>query len=193
MEITELSQLDLSKTYSYADYFSWKFRERVELIKGKIVAMSPAPATKHQRILTHVGTEIAIYLKNKPCEVFFAPFDVRLERQKEDKKIQNVVQPDICVICDETKIDERGCIGAPDLVVEILSPGNTKKEMKYKFELYEAAGVLEYWIVDLTEKTILQYILKEGQFLAQRPLIEEDRIESHVLKGFVLELSEVFK
>ena len=107
--------------------------------------------------------------------------------------MQNVVQPDICVVCDITKLDDRGCSGAPELIVEILSPGNTKKEMKYKFELYEAEGVQEYWIVDPTEKVILQYILENNQFTNHRPLIEEDTIQSTVLQGFTLPLSNIFE
>jgi Uma2 family endonuclease len=128
MEITKLSQLDLTKTYSYFDYLTWKFQERVELYKGKIVEMSPAPASRHQRFSAEIGFEIQGFIKNKPCQLFYAPFDVRLKKNTDDKKNITVVQPDICVICDATKIDERGCNGTPDLVVEILSPGNSKKE-----------------------------------------------------------------
>lgn len=193
MEITSLSQLDLTKTYSYADYFSWKFQERVELLKGKIMQMSPAPSRMHQTLQAKIGNRLYNFLENQPCQMFYAPFDVRLERVKDDKKVQNVVQPDICVVCDITKLDDRGCSGAPELVVEILSPGNTKKEMKYKFELYEAAGVQEYWIVDPTENVILQYILENNQFTNHRPLIEEDTIQSTVIQGFILPLSTIFE
>ncbi len=192
MEITSLNQLDLTKSYTYADYFSWKFQERVELIKGKILKMSPAPSRKHQEVSQFINNEIYNFLKNKPCKVFYAPFDVRLERVKDDKKVNSVVQPDICVICDLSKLDDRGCSGAPELIVEILSPGNKNKEMKYKFELYEEAGVEEYWIVDPTEKTVLQYILSNGQFSNHRPLIEEDTLQSTALKGFSLNLQQVF-
>jgi Uma2 family endonuclease len=93
------------------------------------------------------------------------------------------VQPDLCVICDETKIDERGGIGAPDLVIEILSPGNSNKEMKYKFDLYEEAGVLEYWIVNPADKTVFIYVLKENQFIGMHPLIEEDAIQSKLFQN----------
>jgi Uma2 family endonuclease len=169
MEITSLSQLDLNKTYSYADYFSWKITERVELFMGKIFEISPAPTSSHQRISRNIGTELIIFLQKRPCEVFYAPFDVRLEKDKNDEQAKTVVQPDICVICDFTKIDERGCKGAPDLIVEILSPSNSTKEMKNKFELYEKAGVLEYWIVQPADKTIFQYILTDGQFINHKP------------------------
>jgi Uma2 family endonuclease len=192
MEITSLSQLDLTKTYNYADYFSWKIQERVELLKGKIMQMSPAPSRVHQTLQAKIGTKLHVFLEGQPCQMFYAPFDVRLEGVKDDKKVHNVVQPDICVVCDITKLDDRGCSGAPELIVEILSPGNTKKEMKYKFELYEAAGVLEYWIVDPTEKVIFQYVLEKGQFTNHRPLIEEDSIESVAIDGFTMQLAKVF-
>ncbi|MFT6205807.1 MAG: Uma2 family endonuclease [Spirosomataceae bacterium] len=106
--------------------------------------MSPAPASRHQRISWNISFELGKFLDNSPCEVFYAPFDVHLERTKNDEQIQTVVQPDICVICDISKIDEKGCSGAPEVVVEILSPENSKREMKAKYELYEEAGVLEY-------------------------------------------------
>lgn len=193
MEITDLSQLDLNKTYSYADYFSWRLQERVELLWGKIMKMSPAPTRQHQVISGYIGNKIYNFLEKSPCQVFYAPFDVRLEKTTDDYKVKNVVQPDICVICDITKLDDRGCSGAPELIIEILSPGNTKKEMKYKFELYEKAGVLEYWMVDPAEKIILQYNLINGQYVNHRPLIEEDTVHSTVINGFSLLIEDIFK
>jgi Uma2 family endonuclease len=193
MKITSLSQLDLTKTYSYADYFSWSFQERVELIKGKIFNMSPAPNRVHQTIVRDIAKQLLNFLDNNPCQVYFAPFDVRLERVKDDKKVQNVVQPDICVVCDLTKLDDRGCSGAPELVIEILSPGNTKKEMKYKFELYETAGVLEYWIVDPTERIVWQYNLENSQFINHKPLIDEDTLYSSVIPNFSIKLESIFQ
>jgi Uma2 family endonuclease len=192
MEITDINQLDFNKSYTYADYFSWKFQERVELLKGKIFRMSPAPNRFHQTILTDFGTELSYFLKSKPCQVFFGPFDVRLDRFVNDKQVQTVVQPDICVVCDLTKLDDRGCLGAPELVVEILSPGNTKKEMKYKFELYESSGVQEYLIVDPAEQVVWQYVLENGQFTNHRPLITEDTLKSSVLAGFEISVAAIF-
>lgn len=193
MEITSLSQLDLTKTYNYADYLTWKIKERVELFKGKIMQMSPAPASKHQRLSRIIGTSLINFLEKQPCEVFYAPFDVRLERTVDNKKVQSVVQPDICVICDATKIDERGCSGAPELMIEILSPGNSKKEMKQKFELYQEAGVLEYWIVQPSEEVIWQYVLENGEFINRKPIIVDDSIKSAVIEGFELPLTKVFE
>ena len=131
--ITKFSQLDLTKQYSYADYLTWQFKERVELIRGWISKMSPAPSTGHQSISSVFQGEIYSYLKKSTCKLFAAPFDVRLidsKKSKNNQQVVTVVQPDICVICDEKKLDERGCVGAPDLIIEIVSPGNSKKEMK---------------------------------------------------------------
>jgi Uma2 family endonuclease len=190
----QLSDLDISKTYSYADYLKWTFDERLELIKGKVFKMSPAPGSLHQRISQRINFKLSLYLMGKPCEIFVAPFDVRLPRKsKNDRDILTVVQPDICVICDVNKVDEKGCLGAPDLVVEILSPGNNKKELKNKYEVYEEAGVLEYWIIHPTEKTFFKYILTNGHFQSSRMLTIGDEVTTAVLPGFVLSLDELFE
>lgn len=141
-EITDLNQLDLDGNYTYTDYLKWKLKESVELIKGKIMAISPAPTRFHQDISLKLTLHFAKAFEDQQCKLYIAPFDVRFPDK--DGKIKNVVQPDLCVICDQNKLDEKGCLGAPDLVVEILSPGNTKKEMKYKYELYQEQGVKEY-------------------------------------------------
>jgi Uma2 family endonuclease len=189
----QLSDLDLNKTYTYADYLKWTFDERLELIKGKIFTMSPAPGSVHQLISGAVFFELYSYLKGKPCKVFAAPFDVRLIRRSvNDKDITTVVQPDICVICEPKKVDGKGCIGAPDIVVEILSPGNNKKELRNKFEAYEEAGVLEYWIINPTEKNLLQYILTEGRFQASRPFTIDDKLTTSILPGFTLTIDDLF-
>jgi Uma2 family endonuclease len=192
--VSALAEIDMNKTYSYADYLRWEFDERLELIKGKIFTMSPAPDTRHQEISGKISNAIFNYLENKPCKIFTAPFDVRLPRRsKEDKEIITVLQPDICVICDLTKIDRRGCIGAPDLVVEILSPGNNRKELKNKFEVYEESGVSEYWIIHPEEKTFLKHILDEnGKFQPSYLLTVGDEVVTKVLPGFVLNLDYVF-
>jgi Uma2 family endonuclease len=189
----QFSDLDLSKTYTYADYLKWTFDERLELIKGKIFKMSPAPGSGHQRLSLRLTLWLGNYLNGKPCELFTAPFDVRLTRRsKNDKDIITVVQPDICVICDPGKIDEKGCLGAPDIVVEILSPGNNKKELQNKFEVYEEAGVLEYWIIHPLEKTFFKYLLTENSFRPARLLTIGDEVTTPILPGFVLKLEELF-
>lgn len=128
---------DPSLSYTYADYLQWKFEEQVELIRGKIFKMSPAPTPLHQKVRGRLFLRFGNFLENKHCQLFSAPFDVRLpvKNKKKDSEITTVVQPDLCVICDESKIDNRGCLGAPDLVIEVLSQGNSTKEIKLKYEL----------------------------------------------------------
>lgn len=188
-----LASLDTNKIYSYADYLKWQFDERVELIKGKIFKMSPAPNTNHQIICGNLFSAMHVYLSGKECKVFMAPFDVRLSRKKDDdKNVLTVVQPDICVICDPAKIDTKGCLGAPDIVVEILSPANNSKELKNKYEVYEQAGVKEYWIISPQDYTFLMYTLTDGVYVPSRLMVEGDVVQSGVLPGFTLNLSTLF-
>ena len=189
----QLSDLDITQTYTYADYLKWAFDDRIELIKGKIFKMSPSPGSVHQRISLRLSRWLGNYLERKPCEVFPAPFDVRLPRQSlNDKEIITVVQPDICVICDPAKIDARGCLGAPDIIVEILSPGNNKKELKNKYDAYEEAGVLEYWIIQPDEKTFFKYFLINSQFQPSRLLTIGDEVTTPILPNFILNLDDLF-
>jgi Uma2 family endonuclease len=188
----ELADLDFTKDYTYADYLLWTFEERLELIKGKLFKLS-APNTMHQRLASRINGQFYIYLKGKSCEVFIAPFDVRLPRlSKDDKDIITVVQPDVCVICDPYKLDKRGGIGAPDIVVEILSPGNNKKDLNFKYHVYEESCVQEYWVVVPEEKTLLQYVLTYGKYQTTRPLTIGDNVTTEILPGFVLSLDELF-
>jgi len=197
--ITDISQLDLNQTYSYADYLLWEFGERLELIKGKIFKMSPAPSRNHQRISSRIHVEVGIYLKNqkKKCQLFAAPFDVRLfdskKSKKSEKEIYTVVQPDLCIICDETKLDDKGCIGAPDLIIEILSLGNSKKEMKTKYELYQENGVKEYWIVFPYENVVQQFVLNgQEKYELAKIYTDEDSITTSLFPGLTIELSGIF-
>jgi Uma2 family endonuclease len=188
------ADLDLSKTYSFADYFSWRFEERIELIKGKIFKMSPAPSYLHQEVTGEIFTQLKIFLKKKECKVCIAPFDVRIPRKtNNDDEILTVLQPDICVICDRKKIDKKGCLGAPDLVVEVLSPGNNAKELKYKYDIYEEAGVKEYWVVSPQNMNIILYTLVDSKYVPCRALVNGDIVASTVLPGFTLHISELFK
>ena len=141
--ITDINQLDMTKSYTYADYLTWQFTEAVELIKGKLYKMSPAPVDAHQAILGNLFTEFSIFLKKKKCQVRFAPYDVRLTSIRDDKQETTVVQPDLCVICDVSKIDKAGCNGAPDFIIEILSPNTSRKDTHEKFAIYEESGVLD--------------------------------------------------
>ena len=190
----KLADLDLTKKYSYSDYLLWQLQERVELIKGYLFKMSPAPSMQHQRVSRRLSHQLFNYFEEQKCEVFSAPFDVRLPKHAEgNEQIFTVVQPDICVICDQEKLDKRGCLGAPDLIVEILSPGNSKKEMNEKFEVYEEAGVREYWLVNLYDKHIIMYILKDGQFIGLKPFIEDTTLYSSIFPNLSIELLPVFK
>ncbi len=193
-EIMKLSDLDLSKTYTYADYLQWKFKERLELIKGRVFKMSPAPSSYHQDIAGNLYFALKLYLLKKQCKVFIAPFDVRLTKKSlTNEDVTTVVLPDICVICDRSKIDKAGCIGAPDIVVEIISPGNNKTELQNKFEIYEENGVQEYWIVSPQDKTFLNYVLnQEGIYVASKLLPSDAEVTTPILPGFVLKLEDVF-
>jgi len=193
MFITSLDQLDPNGTYTYADYLLWQFTERVELLRGKIRQMV-APSVKHQRISIRFSRLLANALWQTSCQVFAAPFDVRLTRMRDDREVKTVVQPDLCVICDPSKLDERGCNGAPDLIIEILSPGNSRTEMKDKFELYQEAGVLEYWVVSPIEKTILVWTLdKQGIYMSRQPKVEGDTVTTPIVPNLAVDVTEVFE
>ncbi|MFC3414576.1 Uma2 family endonuclease [Algoriphagus hitonicola] len=180
--------------YSYADYLTWQFKEVVELIKGRrFKKAAAAPKRIHQQVSLKLSTKFYNYLEGQKCQVYDAPFDVRFPiKSREDDKIHDVVQPDICVICDPEKLDERGCIGAPDLIVEILSPGNSKTELKHKFSLYESQGVREYWVIHPENQDLLIYTLEHGKYIPSRLLTTGDLVESAVIKGFALDLEEFF-
>jgi Uma2 family endonuclease len=114
--------------------------------------------------------------------------------QKANKDIYTVVQPDICVICDKSKLDERGCIGAPDLIVEILSPGNSKKELRTKFALYEESGVKEYWVVFPSEHVLQQYVLNENEkYELKSSFVEDEIFNAHIFPDLQIDLSEIFE
>jgi Uma2 family endonuclease len=181
-------------TYTYADYMSWKFKERLELFRGKIYKMA-APNTLHQVVGGNLYGGLRDYLKGKVCRVFIAPFDIRLpvKNRKKDDEITTVVQPDVCVVCDATKVDERGACGAPDLVIEILSPGNSRKEVRLKYELYEEAGVKEYWVINPTEENLLVFLPDEkGKFEGAKAYAGGDRLESVAVPGFQIDVNEIF-
>jgi Uma2 family endonuclease len=193
--ITSIHQLDLNKRYTYADYLTWQFEEYVELIRGRIMQMS-VPSRYHQKVSGKLHILIGQKLWKSPCEVYSAPFDVRLPHfsQKKNKDVITVVQPDICVVCDTSKLDKKGCIGAPDLMIEILSPGNSKREMKEKYEVYEEAGVKAYWLVSLEDKCVFRYVLNdEGKFIGLQPLTEDDILTTPIIDGLEIVLKDVFE
>ena len=178
----------LSQHYTYDDYSKWDDDKRYELIDGIPYAMS-APTVRHQRISGELFGQFWNYLKGKQCEVFAAPFDVRLNADKED---DTVVQPDLVVICDKSKLDEKGCKGAPDLVVEILSPSTASKDKILKLNKYQEVGVKEYWIVDPERNLVDVLTLRDG-FYAIKTYGEEDVIPVGILKDCEINLKEVFE
>jgi len=187
--VDNIDDLDFSKTYTYADYLLWRFKERVELYKGKIFKMSPAPSTSHQRTILSLTRIFDNYFQHHKCELFVAPFDVQLIPSEKS----SVVQPDLCVVCDASQLDERGCHGAPNLVVEILSKGNSKKEIKNKYDLYEEAGVKEYWIVDYMRRTVLINVLNDQKvFQPQRLRTEGDQVTSTIFPELVCDVDAIF-
>ena len=180
--------------YSYADYLTWELDEMVEIIKGRLFKMTAAPSRIHQKIAGKLHYHLYSFLTGSPCEVYIAPFDVRLPRvSPKDEDIYTVVQPDISVICDKEKLDEAGCLGAPDIIVEILSPGNNQKELQNKYEVYQESGVKEYWIIQPIEQTLLIYTLQNGRYVSSRLMTSGDVVTSSVLLGFSLDLEDFFK
>ncbi len=180
------------KLFTYADYLNWN-DGRWEIIEGVVYDMSPAPNTVHQEISTKLVASLFNYFKNKDCKVFAAPFDVRfsdMEKPANHKDYNTVVQPDISVVCDKSKLDEKGCKGAPDLVIEILSPSTTVKDFNKKFHLYEKHGVQEYWIISPIEKNVIVYKLINGKYTSDIVLEEKDSLS---FKGIEIRLSDLFE
>jgi len=193
MTITNINQLDpINGLYTYAEYLLWKFEERVELLKGKLFKMS-APSPAHQVVQSNLNIELGLYFRSQKCQIYPAPFDVRLPAKGETgDAIHTVVQPDLCVVCDRTKIDSRGCIGAPDLVIEIISPGNSKKELKQKFKLYEEAGVREYWVIHPTEEYVIVNVLENNHYKTLSPIVD-DEVHSVIFPTLKVHTKEIFR
>ncbi|QHV99508.1 Uma2 family endonuclease [Spirosoma endbachense] len=191
--ITDISQLDPKGTYTYTDYLKWQFDESVELIKGKLYRMSPAPKRKHQDAFVNLEFALLKYFEDKSCKVYDAPFDVRfpVQNRKNPNQIYTVVQPDICVICDLKKLDDDGCLGAPDWVIEITSPRMAKNDFNEKYNLYEEAGVREYWIVQPKEKAGNVYTLEDGQY-ALVDVYESTDIPCRIFPDLIVSHERIF-
>jgi Uma2 family endonuclease len=192
-KITELSQVcDSTVEYTYDDYYDWLFTERVELIFGKVLPMA-APNRLHQTVIRNLNTIFDNFFRDKNCEFYPAPFDVRLPVGIKKGKYTTVVQPDLSVFCDLEKLDKRGAQGAPDLVVEILSPGNSRRDMKDKFEVYELAGVREYWIFHPIDSFVLPYLLnEEGKFVGLPAVHSPDTLNSRIFPELSFSLAGIF-
>ena len=179
--------------YTYADYLLWEGPERYELIEGEAVMLS-APTTVHQLISAELMRQLTNYLEGKKGLAVAAPFDVRLFEREGDRPedVQTVVQPDISVICDRDRLDERGCKGAPDLTLEILSPSNVCHDLLVKLNLYQRAGVREYWVVSPEQKTVQVFLLNGSSLQLHEVYGPKDVAKVNVLDGCFIELSKVF-
>ena len=179
--------------YTFADILAWDENERAEIIDGEAVMMAP-PSVGHQRVSREIFYQLTSYLKGKTCEVFAAPFGVRLFEQDGDspEDVDTMVEPDISVICEKSKLDEHGCKGAPDMVVEILSPSTQRHDRFTKFSLYQRAGVREYWIVDPDSGVAQSFILEDGRYSVKEFGAAGDKMKVNVLEDCVIDLSEVF-
>ena len=179
--------------YTYADAQTWEGPERYELYEGEAVMLA-APSSLHQLVSMELARQIANFLHGKPCRIFPAPFDVRLFATAEDspEDVDTVVEPDLSVVCDPEKIDRYGCRGAPDLVIEILSPATRHNDRIRKFELYQRAGVREYWIADPDMGVVMVHTLEEGRYHGADAYTRRASVPSQVLEGCVVDLSTVF-
>lgn len=184
-----------NEQFTFKDYISWDDDTRWEIIEGIPYNMSPAPSWRHQEVLLELAAEFRNFLKDKPCRPCIAPFSVRLlEAGENEEQGRTVVEPDLSIVCDPSKLDERGCLGAPDLVVEILSPSTAGKDMNEKKTLYEKHGVKEYWIVLPYEDCIQVFKPGEsGEYRLHKVYATGDTISSSLFPGLSIELSVVFK
>lgn len=196
--VTNIEDLDINGTYTFADYLTWEFQERVEIIKGKLFKMA-MPSESHQRISGNLYGLIWSYLRHKSCKVYHPPFDVRLDkpphmRKATDTTIKTVIQPDITVVCDMTKVDSKGCLGAPDLIIEILSPSTSNKDVKDKKAVYEFAEVPEYWIVHPQDQTVVVYLLNDHKkYVIDNLYTATDTIKVSVFDDLMIDLTDVFE
>ncbi len=182
------------EVFTYADYLQWE-DGRWELIDGIAYDMSPAPSRIHQRVTGDLFARIHALLQDSPCEVYVAPFDVRLPDSENiiDEDIRTVVQPDIVVVCDEKKLDDRGCLGAPDLVVEVLSPSTALLDLREKRDLYERHGVKEYWIVHPVYRVVMVYRMDKGGVYDKAEVFgSADMVESNAVAWIRFSLEEIF-
>lgn len=183
---------NLEQKYSYADYLTWNENERWEIIEG-VPYMQAAPSRIHQEISGEIHRQIANYLQGKSCRVYHAPFCVRLDVEKNDNDVNNVVEPDITIVCDNSKLDEKGCKVSPDMIVEILSPSTGKKDRFIKFNKYEKSGVKVYWLVEPDQKLVSVFTLQSnGSYGRPEMYADEDKIRVSIFSDFEIDLKPVF-
>jgi Uma2 family endonuclease len=183
--------------FTYRHYRTWPDSERWELIEGRAWNMSPAPRRRHQEIVGKLYAEIRSFLQGKAYRVFVAPFDVLLpEGGEKDDDVDTVVQPDIVVYCDRSRLTRDGARGAPDFLVEILSPSTSKKDLNEKFSLYQRHQVREYWVVDPTGAWLCAYRLDSSGRFDEGELREPGRdygpLASRALEGLTVDPAILF-
>lgn len=185
--------LKMEDTYTYADYLTWDGPERYELIEGQPVMM-PSPRRRHQRVMVALVAQLYEFLRDKPCEVYAAPLDVRLFEKAGDhpEDVDTVVQPDVMVVCHADRLDDAGVRGAPDLVIEILSPSSRRHDLVRKFNLYLRAGVREYWVIDPDNNTAQSWVLHDGHYEARESFMGGGQMPVAVLEGCQVDLDRVF-
>lgn len=183
------------RKYSYAEYMSLDEDFLCEVLDGEIISMSPSPTPKHQDVVDELTAEFKMFLRGKECMAFSSPIDVCLfaEHEMKYEEIKDWVQPDLIVVCDRSKIGEKNIIGAPDLVIEVLSPSTTKNDRLIKYKNYEKAGVREYWIVDPYHMSVEVYELNKNSFDRTGIYLKEDNLNVGILEGFSINLGNIFK
>ena len=188
-DAARIDVLDVNRRYTYADYLEWEGKERYQLINGEAFQMA-SPSVTHQALLGEVFYQFYSWLRGKPCQVFASPLDVRLFPKK-DKSDNTVVQPDMLVVCDKNKIDKGSINGAPDLVIEIISPSNTHSDLFLKFQYYLKAGVREYWVIDPEQKKVQVHIYENDHYIST--MYEDNAsIPVTVLSGFTITLDDLW-
>lgn len=182
------------KTYTYKDYLTYDENERIEIIEGEIINMSPAPSRIHQEIISEIHFKLKEYIKsnNGSCKVYPAPFDVILKDNDEEVlNSKNIVQPDISVICDKSKLTDKGCTGSPDMIVEVISPYNPSNDYVRKLNLYENFKVKEYWIVNPMRKNVLVYVLTENGYDAPTIYTFNDKVKVNIYDNLEIDFNSI--
>lgn len=196
--ITQLSQFDMNGTYSYADYLTWRIEETVELIRGNISVMLEAPSEKHQTVVSNLGNRISLHFQKPSCKLFYAPSDVKLydlsKSKLSDREVFNVVQPDLCVTCDNRKFSKQGSVGSPDWIIEVLTLGDNSKDVRLKFDLYAEYGIREYWIIHPYSEAVHQFVLDQSaekyQLHAMHP--GDEIATPYLFPDLQIDLNDVF-
>ena len=185
--------ISYDKIYTYSDYLNFDFDYMVELIRGKIYKMTPAPSVRHQNISNNLSFQFNMALRESVCKLLSAPTDIVLpiENRKNGKE-HTVVQPDLAIFCDLSILKEKAAFGPPTLVVEILSPHTRKKDIQLKYDIYEEAGIKEYWVIMPNEELLEQFVLEKNKYQRIQTYTREDAVTARAVEGLTVTLEEVF-